>query len=213
MASNRAKKEKVEETGGELTSVPNDKYRKFFEKFTEIDTLDVKQWKVVHVLAYFCKKYKEAFNVDYQFKFNHKSPAKCMEVWRINQLCGKLSASPEILRNYIDWVFEEKVTKAKRRFTAVSFITNDDVVNYYKINVLLANKKQLHLDRSSALAPEYKKIMHEAGIQVNTYGDLAFFYQSIKAGGLDAELTQKFSSALTKMKEESFDESVLERII
>lgn len=207
------KKEKVEETGGELTSVPNEKYQKLFDKFKDIETLDIKLWKIAHVLGYFCKKYKDTFNVDYQFKFNDPNPNKCYEVWRVNTLCAKLSSSPEILREYIDWVFREKVAKNKRRFTSISFITEDTMVNYYKINILLANKTQLHLDRSSLLPNEYRAIMKEANIEMNTYGDLTFFYQSSKAGGLGEDLTSKFSNALSKLKEKGFDETILERIV
>lgn len=213
MAS-RSKKEKVEDIGGELSSVPNEKYKKFFERFAEIETLDVKDWKSnVHILAYFVKKYEAAFGMKYQFKFNDPNPTKCYEVWRVSTLSGRISANPQILRDYIDWVFQEKVGKGKRRFNSISFIANEDLVNFYKMNVLLADKKQLHLDRSSPLPPELKKIMNEENIKVSTYGDLAFFYQSIKAGGLDEELSKKFDSGMAKMKEAGFDASILERII
>lgn len=212
MAS-RSKKEKIEETGGELKNLPNEKYQKFFGKFKEIDILDVKQWKVVHVLSYFCKKYKEVFNLDYQFKFNDPNPNKCYEVWRINQLSAKLSSNAEILRNYIDWVFEEKAKKSKKRFSSISFITNDDVVNYYKINILLGNKKQLHLDRSSLLSSEFKSILQQFNIQINTYGDLTFYYQVYKSGGLDEQNNSNFTNAFQKMKEVGFDETIFERII
>ena len=56
---------KDDETGGELTPIPNDKYKKFFAKFEEIETLDVSQWKVAHILGYFCKKYKETYGVHF----------------------------------------------------------------------------------------------------------------------------------------------------
>ncbi len=37
----------------------NEKYTKFFEKFKEISTLDVDNWKPAHILGYFCMKYKD----------------------------------------------------------------------------------------------------------------------------------------------------------
>lgn len=208
-----AKSKKEKEDGGELNNLPNEKYQKFFKKFEEIETLDIKNWRVVHVLSYFCKKYKEVYNIDYPFKFNNPNPTKCYEVWRVNQLSSKLSSDAEILRNYIDWVFEEKAKKSKRRFSSISFITNDDVVNYYKINILLGNKKQLHLDRSSPLSTQFKDILQNFNIQMNTYGDLTFYYQVYKSGGLDETNSSNFSNALQKMKETGFDETVFERII
>lgn len=72
MARKETKEKEI--TGGELSDIPNDQYRKFFEKFKEIETLDVEQWKPAHILAYFCKKYKETYEIDYKFKFNSPSP-------------------------------------------------------------------------------------------------------------------------------------------
>lgn len=206
-----SKKEK--ENDAELNSFPNEKYKKFFDKFSEIETLPIKQWKAAHLISYFCKKYKEHFNLDYQFKFNSPSPTKCYEVFRINTICSRLSSDPQILKDYIDWVFVERVAKPKKKFRSISFIANEELVNDYKINVLLANKEGLHLSRSSPLPVDYKTIMAEKDIQVSSYGDLAFFYQSIKSGGLDTALTSKFEIALSQMKEMGFDESILERII
>ena len=34
------------DTDIEIFTVPNDKYKKFFDKFAEIETLDVAPWKV-----------------------------------------------------------------------------------------------------------------------------------------------------------------------
>ena len=63
---------------GELTDYPNDQYRKFFEKFKEIDGLDVKDWKTTHVLSYFCRKYEDQYQLKYKFKFNQRS----FEEWK-----------------------------------------------------------------------------------------------------------------------------------
>lgn len=86
--------DKVEETGGELTTIPNDKYAKFFAKFAETKTLDISQWRLAHLLGYFCQKYEETYQVPYSWKFNNPSPTKCFEVWQMNTLVAKLSANP-----------------------------------------------------------------------------------------------------------------------
>lgn len=208
MAKGRKEKEEV----GELTTVPNEKYQKLFDKFAEVDTLDIEQWKVAHILGYFCKKYKETYGVDYQFKFNHVNPAKCFEVWQVNTLCAKLSANPKILRDYIDWVYKEKVARAKRRLTSISFITQDYTVNEYKWNVLLVDKKQLHLTRSSELSVTYQETLAANGFKIKTYGDLAFLYHATKAQGLEINMADKFNDTLKEMCAEGFDASVLDRI-
>jgi hypothetical protein len=190
----------------ELGSAPNDKYAKFFEKFKEIDTLAVESWNANHILAYFCKKYKEQYGVDYKFKFNSPSPAKCFEVFQVKRLALMLTSNPALLREYIDWIYLNKVVKAKRRLTSISFMTNEGIVNEYKMNVLLAGKQNLNVDRSTPLPEKFKIVFREAGTAINTYGELAFVSQM---DPLSAEL----SVAMTKIKELGFDEEVLGRIV
>jgi len=198
---------KKNDDGGDLTPIPNDKYRKFFEKFAEIDTLDVSQWKVAHILGYFCRKYKQTYGIDYSWKFNNQSPTKSFEVWQANTLAAKLSANPKILRDYIDWVYQNYVPKTKARFRSVSFITKDEIVQDYKMNVLLAGQKNLQVDRSTPLPPNYVDIVKElANLNVSTYGDLAFISQ------MDP-MPDNIAKALEKLAEFGLDQNVLKRIV
>ncbi len=198
---------KTNDDGGDLSPIPNDKYKKFFEKFAEIDTLDVSQWKVAHILGYFCKKYKQTYGIDYSWKFNNQSPTKSFEVWQANTLAAKLSANPKILRDYIDWVFVNYVPKTKARFRSVSFITKDEIVQDYKLNVLLAGQKNLQVDRSTALPSNYAEIMKEVGgVNVSTYGDLAFLSH------MDP-MPDNIAKAMEKLAEFGLDKEVLKRIV
>ncbi len=196
-----------DDDGGSLGPIPNDKYRKFFEKMKEIETLDVSQWKVAHILGYFRKKYKQTYGMDYSWKFNNQSPTKCFEVWQANTLAAKLSQNPKILRDYIDWVFQNYVPKTKARFRSVSFITKDETVQDYKMNVLLAGQKNLQVDRSTQLPSIYADILREvAGLNITTYGDLAFVYQM-------EPMPEKISLAIDKMVEAGLDVEVLRSIV
>lgn len=194
-------------TGGELSDIPNDQYRKFFEKFKEIETLDVEQWKPVHILAYFCKKYKETYQVDYKFKFNSPSPSKCFEVFQVKKLAYMLTEQPKLLRDYIDWIYINKVVKAKRRLTSISFMTNENIVNEYKMNVLLSGKKNLGVSRTTSLPEIYKKIFQEkANVNLETYGELAFLFQMVES---DPNITSAFNQAI----ESGLDQDLLRRIV
>lgn len=186
-------------------NAPNEKYKKFFDKFTEIETLEVEQWKTAHLLGYFCKKYKETYNEDYSWKFNNPSPTKCFEVWQMNVLGAKLSANPKILKEYIDWGYKTLVPKAKRRFTSISFFTKDDTLIFYKMNILLAGKKNLNVDRSTLLPENYKAVFQEAGIFAENYGDLAFLSQM--------EQTPEMVLAFEKLEQLGFDKDILGRIV
>lgn len=200
------KHDKDEETGGILQNVPNEKYRKFFEKFAEIENIDVSQWKVAHLLGYFCKKYKDHYKVDYSWKFNNEAPTKCFEVWQMNVLGSKMSTSPKIIKEYIDWVFVNIVPKAARKLRSISFLTAEETVNNYKINILFAGKKNLSVDRSTELPAEYQVIFEQAGSSIKSYGDLAFITQML-------DMPESLKTAVQKIESMGFDKSILSRIV
>ena len=201
-----AKKIDNEILGGELTDCPNDKYRKFFDKFNEIEHLNIIDWRPTHILAYFCKKYQETYQVKYQFKFNSPSPLKSFEIFNIKKLAMLLSSNPQILKDYIDWIYLEKVTKAKRRLTSISFMTHEGLVNDYKINVLLSGKKGLNINRSTELPAQYALVFREAGVTMKTYGELAFMSQM-------SNMSQSLLDAFNKISELGFDREILSRIV
>lgn len=204
MASSKKNKKDQEAFGGELGEYPNEKYRKFFEQFPEIETKDVAEWKPVHILAYFVKRFEAHFGKKYEYKFNNPSPASCFEIYQIKKLGVLLSSSPKICRDYIDWIFDQsRAVQAKRR--TISFITEENTLMYYKNNILLAGKKNLNVDRSTSLPLNYRTIFQEIGITVSNYGDLAFLFQM--------ERTPQLETAFTKLKELGFDEEIVGRIV
>lgn len=190
----------------ELEGAPNIRYQKFFEKFKEIDTLEVANWNGTHLLAYFCKKYKEQYQTNYKFKFNSTAPSKCFEVFQIKKLSCMLTSQPILLKEYIDWIYLNKVVKAKRKLTSISFMTNEGVVNEYKLNVLLSNNKNSNIDRSTPLPENYKSIFVEAGLDIKTYGDLAFLSQM-------NPLSDSIALALQKIEVLGFDKNILGKIV
>ena len=190
----------------QITNIPNDKYAKFFAKFAEIDTIDIKDWRYQHLLGFFVHKYKQHYHTDYQWKFNHQLPTKCFEVWQIKTLGAKLSTSPQILKDYIDWVFINIVPKAKRKLTSISFMTKDDVINDYKLNVLLADQTKTTIDRNMQLPEHYKKAWLEgSGVKIHTYGNLAFIAQIIPRA-------ENITSGFEKLVDAGFNMSILEKI-
>jgi hypothetical protein len=198
------KKKEADCLGGNLGDLPNEKYKKFFATFDEIETLDVSHWRPVHIIGYFCKKYEEHYKTKYSFKFNSPSPTKSFEVFQIKRLAMLLSSNSRLLKEYIDWVFESSsAAKTKRR--SISFITEEGLVQYYKLNVLLQNKTNLGVNRSTQLPLNYREIFQAIGITVQNYGDLAFLFQM--------EKSPELRDAFAKLKELGFDEEIVSRIV
>lgn len=182
---------------------PNESYEKFFTKFNEINNLNINNWNTTHLLGYFCKKYQEVYKINYQFKFNTTAPSKSFEVFHMKRLMIQLSSNPEIIKEYIDWVFLHKVPKAKRRLTSISFLTNEETVNYYKMNMLFTRNT---ITRTTILPDKYKICFADTKFKPDTYGDLAFLNQMMS-------MPEDLQNAFNKLRSTEFDFSWLEKVV
>jgi hypothetical protein len=202
-------KDKEENIGGELTDLPNAKYEEFFAKFAEIDTLKFTEYKPVHLIGYFVRKYKQRYDVEYPFKFNSPLPSKMFEVFQIKKLAQMLSSQPVILIEYIDWVFATRVIELKRRFTSISFLTKEENVNEYK-RIFLSGQtiqKDSNMSRTVNLPAEYLDVLAYAQhSNIKTYGDLTFADQ-VFTGQFEWE------GIISTLQRLGLDRSVLKRIV
>lgn len=191
----------------ELNSVPNEKYKQLFEKFKETETLEPSKWKVPHILGYFCKKYYDTYKVKYKFKFNSPAPSKCFEIFQVKKLASCLTSNPSLLKEYIDWIYKTKVVQAKRRLTSISFMTVENVMNEYKVNVLLNSKRgNEYIDRTTLLADKIKNAFNIHGYTISTYGDLAFLNQM-------TDKSLDLINAFADIQNLGFDINILYKII
>lgn len=144
-------------------------YQKWFDKFNEIDTLDVSQWKSVHLISFICQKYREHYGIDYTMRMNHTSPSKSYEVWQISKLTQMLTKDPIILKNYISWIFSEKIIKRKKQIKTLAIFTLPENVNEYKWQVF-----DNQIDRTTPLPENILNAVKDIDNTIRTYGDLAF---------------------------------------
>lgn len=199
---------KKEEIIGELGEAPNEKYKKLFDSFKDIETLEVSKWKPNHLLGYFCKKYQDQYNCKYNFKFNNPSPAKSYEIYQIKKLGYMLSSDPAILKEYIDWVYQVKVQQAKRKLTSIAFMTVESLVGEFKTKYVLnaTNNVNNNINRSTELPEKYAMLFKNAGMPVKTYGDLSFINQM-------PEKSQEIKNAFENLRVNGFDLSLLKKVI
>lgn len=188
-----------------LQSPPNASYQKFFAKFSEIETLPIKEWKTTHVLAYFCKLYKSKYNLNYKFKYNSPAPSKCFEVFVVKKLASLISSDPVILKEYIDWVFEERMKSAKRRLTSIGFMTDEDLMSYYKTQVYAPNVPEV-ITRNAMLPKEYIEVLASCNLSVKTYGDLILAIKHKQT------MPKEFTTAYDKLIEIGLDETTLAKV-
>lgn len=144
-------------------------WQKFFQKFEEIETVSVSEWREYHVLGYICKKYEEKFNKKFNITIKN-APSKSPDIYLIKRIFASLNTvNTKVVKEYIDWVFENKTSK--RPFNKLSYFLAQGFANeFYSARIAKAN----NWDRSSTLPESYKSMAKELDISVNTYGDLAF---------------------------------------
>jgi hypothetical protein len=186
-----------------LTDPISPAYQRFFARLPEHATLDTPKWGVVHILGYFCARYKKHYGIDYTFRFNNPAPSKSYEIFRIKSLAQMLSSDPTILKDYIDWLFETEVIARKKRITALGFITNVELVNKYKFERLLPGRT---IDRATPLPPNYWQVIQNHGSihtkNIKTYGDLVFFKMGLNefSEPKDIELFKELKKAGMSME-------------
>lgn len=163
--------------GGSLQDLPYPKYKDFFAKFSEIDSISVDQWKPLHLVAYFCKLYKNQYQLDYKFKFNSSAPSKCYEIVQIKRMAQNLTSDPVKLKKYMDWAFVEKVKNSKKRITSIAFLSHEFMITEYKLKYLAGELREQQIDRTTQIPDNYLSIIKQFGYQINTYGDLSFLIQ------------------------------------
>ena len=189
-----------------LSSAPNVAYEKFFAKFKEIENLPVEEWKTTHIIAYFCKIYKSIYNTDYKFKFNSTAPSKSYEVFIIKKISQIISSDPKILKEYIDWVFNERLKSARRKLTSIAFMSADDLMCYYKTNVYKPNIPVV-IDRTTKLPECYLEELAICNIPIVTYGDLILAVKNMKS------MPNEFIQAYNELKKLGLNLDELSNII
>ncbi len=163
-------------------------YDALFEKFKEIDDKPVVEWNTNHLLGYFVKKYLECYKVPYQFKFDKPQASKCQELFAITRLKMNISSDPQILKDYIDFAFEKRAKKSKRRLTSITFMIADFLTIEFKQIYQIKASDSETVGRTTPLPNKVLGFFVRQKIQATTYGHLAFLIESGQYDHLKPEL-------------------------
>ena len=164
-------------------------YKKFFQAMENYKNTEVEKWTITQILGYFCERYRNYYGMDYTFSYSSTAPSKSEEVWRMKSIAQNLSADPTILKNYIDWIFTNKVQLRKKKITSLGYLANREMLNDFKFNKLAKLNNNI-IDRTTKLPEKYLSIVFPYNSDIENYGQLAFFYQMNKQNKLFDELTK-----------------------
>ena len=80
------------------------------------------------------------------------------------------TSNARTIREYIDWVFDDKIIPKNMKIRTLTFFMTPGLGNEFFIAKTAKNK----IERSTELPNEYKEVVESLGLPVATYGDLAF---------------------------------------
>lgn len=154
-------------------------WQKFFKKFEEIENIKVSDWKDVHVLAHICKRYEKQYG--HKFAVTIKgAPTKSPDMYMVKKIRAMLgTTNMRVIKDYIDWVFDQKIIPRRVQFKKIGFFVTSAFVNDFNFN----RKKKTEITRSTEVPAAYKHIASELGVAITTYGDLAFLNMAIERNG------------------------------
>ena len=150
-------------------------WQRFFRKFAEIEEIKVSKWRPVHQLAYFSMRYEQHFGKRFAFSLRG-APTKCTEIVFIKKIGAMLGTTNQrTVKNYIDWVFDKKIIPQRKRIRSLAFFMAPGLGNEFN----LQRQAESVIGRSTALPREFVELAFEAGIPIETYGELAFIKQAL----------------------------------
>lgn len=88
---------------------------------------------IMCLLGYFTELYKKHYGIEFTFSLNESGLFRGKEVFCIRRMYAMLGADAQISKEYIDWIFEVKIIKKKRRVTSLGLLCTSELVQEYKL--------------------------------------------------------------------------------
>lgn len=180
----------------QLTDSVSPAWDKFLQKSKE--QIPTEEWKLAHILGHWYSIYEKQYGRTYTINFS-QPPGKSFDVLRIKSIANNISSDPVILRDYIDWVFNEKVIKNKLNIKTLAVLVKDEYINEYKERLTMTNKP---IDRSTPIPPNFANVIKAHNQPFKTYGELAY---ARKAGS-------EYQFLFDNLSKVGFNLSVLDKV-
>lgn len=153
----------------------------FFKKLSMWKDMPVSDWKEYQVLGYLISRLESYLERKFAFSLSGQ-PSKCPEIFFVKKIIYSLDTKDtEIIKNYIDWVFDNKIIPSKTKLRSVGYFHNSSFANQFLDEVKKSNK----ITRTTPLPVEYKTIVDYFKAPAETFGDLAFVKKVIESNPED----------------------------
>lgn len=155
----------------------------FFKKLSKHNDLQVNDWKEYQILGYLVSRLESYLQRKFAFALTGQ-PSKCPEMFFIKKVIYSLDTNdPEVVKSYIDWVFEKKIIPSNVKLRSIGYFHNSSFANQFLDEV----KKSKKITRATTLPEEYKTIVSFFKAPAETFGDLAFIKKVIESNPEDED--------------------------
>ena len=190
-----------------LNLLPSKWWISFFKKFDEIGKVPIPKWKPIHHLSYFTQRYEDVYGKRFSFALDGQ-PSRCKEIFMIKKIMAILGTSNQkTVKDYIDWVFDNKVISVNRKVRSIGFFANASFCNEFHLSMIEKNK----IKRGTPLPTNYQIVVDILNLPINTYGDLAFAKRALDEAP-DSESRNIYRYLFKELYRVGFEYSMLEEI-
>lgn len=161
---------------------------------------DVKN-SVVCLLGFFCARYKESYDIEYNLSLNSNGLFRGPESTFIRRILAFFDSDYARASEYIDWVFKTKIEGRKKRITSLSYLTTQEFVQHFKFD----SAKRSLVTRSTKLPEKMVEWVKQKTpalvnkISLDDFGDLHSFLSHYRTGFMqEDEAAVRFVQKLYK---------------
>lgn len=201
----RRKSERGKLSGLNITGEPKLVWRKFKARLDTYDTTPISEWKAENALGHILKRFKDLYGVEFTLGYSG-APCRCSEIYQTKRMIAALGTEDyQVVRDYIDWVYDQKIIPGKINITAIGFFFTGTLIQKFKS----AYKKLKKISRTTQLPATVEAVVSELAISALTYGDLAFAKMAVDNNPDDYP---EYKQLFQKLKDGGFDAAILDTL-
>ncbi len=180
---------------------------KFKKRLDLYDNVPIQDWNEYNFLGHILKRYKEYMGMELALSYSG-APSKCGEIYCTKRMVLSLGTEdPQTIKNYIDFVYDNYIIPGKVSISSLAYFFTTNFIFDFKKKF----RKESKITRSTQLPSDCKCVVDGLGLDVNTYGDLAFAKLAIENDPNNNDLAV-YSQMFDTLKNIGFDDTILGRL-
>lgn len=184
---------------------PNAHWQKFINETKRHQELPVHRWSLNQILGYIIDRYTKHMGIPFRFSYSG-SPTKSKEIYCMKRMATNLATEdPNILKQYIDWIFDKQIIPNKTPIKSLAYFFTRGLCDKF----LYHYSQSQRITRTTPLPPKFVEEANSLGLQLNTYGDLAFAKMAVNNSPEDYS---EYINYFDRIKNLGFNEQLLNKI-